>query len=197
MSVSNGQIANATTFNNAFASKTNDNTLTGKQTLSNTAPVSGASVANLQREHNAVASVLGLSLNQVYNYLFTWASDAIGAANDTVKARIEAILAAVVALQSSVATLISDVATLQAAIPWRAGVVAIADATGSKAVTFSSAMADTTYAVDFSFGNVVDSEPIFLQGVVTAKSTTGFTVTFNAPTDSANYTLSYHARKAN
>lgn len=175
MSVSNGQTANASTFNTAFASKSQDNTITGVQNFASTAPASGSAVANVQRELNAHASVLGISLAQVYNYLITWASDTIGSANDTVKARVEAIVAA---------------------LPWRGGAASISNGASSKAITFSSAMADTTYSIDFAIENVTDASPIFLQGVVTAKATTGFTVTFNAPTDSANYVLSWHARKA-
>lgn len=176
MSVSNGQTANATTFNNALASKSANNTLTGIQDFNNAAAASGSRATNVQRELNAIGSTLGLTIGQVYNYLFTWASDVIGSANDTVKARIEAIVAAVV---------------------WRAGKTAISNAASSVTVTMSSAMDDATYAIDFAFQNVTDSTPIFLQGIVTAQSTTAFTVTLNAPTDSANYILSWHVRKAN
>lgn len=53
MSVNNGQQANAATFNNAFASKTDDNTITGVQTLNNTSNTSsGAQIDNLQRTVN-------------------------------------------------------------------------------------------------------------------------------------------------
>lgn len=50
MSVSNGQDASATTFNNAFASKSGDNTLAGVQTLSNGG--SGSTVTNVQQQIN-------------------------------------------------------------------------------------------------------------------------------------------------
>lgn len=53
MSVTNGQQANATTFNNAFASKSDDNTSIGVQTLNNTTDTnSGNQIANLQRAVN-------------------------------------------------------------------------------------------------------------------------------------------------
>jgi len=45
MSVSNGQVANATTFNNAFASKTANNTLVGVQSLTN---IANPSIADVQ-----------------------------------------------------------------------------------------------------------------------------------------------------
>ena len=50
MSVVDGQNANASTFNSAFASKSSDNTLTGKQTLSR--PGSGATVIDEQQAIN-------------------------------------------------------------------------------------------------------------------------------------------------
>lgn len=53
-------------------------------------------------------------------------------------------------------------------------------------VTLTSAIAPI-----FSFINSTDSAPIFLIGFISAFSTSGFTVTFNAATDSANYKMSY------
>lgn len=50
MSVVNGQIANADTFNNAFGSKQQDNIFLGIQALAN--PSSGATVANAQQTIN-------------------------------------------------------------------------------------------------------------------------------------------------
>lgn len=39
--------------------------------------------------------------------------------------------------------------------------------------------------------NTTDTNPQFQEVVVTARSSTGFTATWNAPTDSANYVLLY------
>lgn len=50
MSVTNGQAADQTTFNNAFASKQSDNTLDGIQSLEH--PTSGGNIANLQQTVN-------------------------------------------------------------------------------------------------------------------------------------------------
>lgn len=77
----------------------------------------------------------------------------------------------------------------------RADQVAIASGAQSVAVVFSSAMADTNYAVSFSIGNTVDATPIFLSVVRVTKLTTGFTATFNAPTDTANYVLDYQVTR--
>src|SRR5581483_947126 len=59
----------------------------------------------------------------------------------------------------------------------------------SKAVTFSSTLGTTNYAVVVTMNNLVDANPQFQPITVTSKSATGFTATWNAPTDSANYIL--------
>lgn len=76
-------------------------------------------------------------------------------------------------------------------IDGRAGTDSLSNATQTHAVTFSSDLLTTNYAVIASITNTVDGSPIFLQIVDTIKASTGFTVTFNAPTDSANYKLEY------
>lgn len=73
------------------------------------------------------------------------------------------------------------------------GRAALANAAQTVSVSFATNMANTTYKIAFSFENVTDSDPIFLQGVVTAKTVSGFLVTFNAPTDSANYVFNWIA----
>lgn len=91
MTVSNGQLANQTTFNNAFASKSAANTLTGVQTLNETASgLSGSSIANLQRTINSFSSAIGIVTSEVFNFTITWASNIVGSAGDTIKARLEA-----------------------------------------------------------------------------------------------------------
>ncbi len=72
----------------------------------------------------------------------------------------------------------------------KAGSVALANAASSIAVVYSGALSSALIPI-FSFANVTDAEPIFLEGVVSAYSTAGFTVTFNAPTDSVNYIFNY------
>ncbi len=73
----------------------------------------------------------------------------------------------------------------------RAGQSVISSGVQTKSVTFSGDMSDTSYSIKFSLENVTDSDPQFLTAMVTAKSISGFTVKFNAPTDSANYVLSW------
>lgn len=61
----------------------------------------------------------------------------------------------------------------------------------SHQVNFSAPRLNVNYAVQFSFMNLVDPFPIFLQGIVTSISVAGFTITFNAPTDTGNYFLNW------
>lgn len=72
----------------------------------------------------------------------------------------------------------------------KSGSVALGNAASSVAVVYSGALSSALIPI-FSFANITDGEPIFLSGYVSAYSTSGFTVTFNAPTDSANYIFNY------
>lgn len=72
--------------------------------------------------------------------------------------------------------------------------VSLPDASQSYSVTFAGDIGTSTYSVDWSLENLTDPSPTFLQGMITSKLTTGFTIQFNALTDSTNYTLHYTAR---
>lgn len=62
MSVSNGQIANAATFNGAFLSRTTNTSTVGTVTLNNTSDVnSGSQIINLQRSVNEVFNAVGMT----------------------------------------------------------------------------------------------------------------------------------------
>lgn len=50
---------------------------------------------------------------------------------------------------------------------------------------------DLSYVVFVMMENLIDPTPQFQQVEITSKSTTGFTVSWNVPLDSANYVLSY------
>ncbi len=73
----------------------------------------------------------------------------------------------------------------------RAGTDAIASGVAFHAVTLSSAMVDTDYAVDCKITNTVDSNPQIQPIVITVKGTAGFTASWSDDTDSANYQLEY------
>jgi len=60
-------------------------------------------------------------------------------------------------------------------------------------VVFFAPKATVLFEVFCTFYNTVDAQPIFLQYIVTSQSLLGFTVIFNAPTDSANYELGWVA----
>ena len=82
---------------------------------------------------------------------------------------------------------------LDAAISSRAkaSTVSIPGAVSTLTVIFGSARADASYAIVTAMSNTTDSLPQFQPVVVTSKSTTGFVATWNAPTDSGNYSLEY------
>lgn len=91
MSVFNSQVANATTFNNAFLSRLSNSDTVGIVGLLNTNPASGSSISNVQREFNSLGSFLGQSPNQIFNSLPTWTNTDVGTSGDSVKARSEAL----------------------------------------------------------------------------------------------------------
>jgi hypothetical protein len=91
MSVSDGNLANQSTFNSSFMSREVDTTTVGKVDLLNAVPASGANVINIQKFINSVASALGMTTAEVYNFLFTYSSDVVGASNNTVLARLNAL----------------------------------------------------------------------------------------------------------
>lgn len=92
MTVSNGQLANQTTFNSSFMSREIDTDTVGKVDLLNADSLSGASVINSQRVINSIASAMGITTAEVYDYLFTWIADYVGSPNDTVKQRINELV---------------------------------------------------------------------------------------------------------
>jgi hypothetical protein len=72
-----------------------------------------------------------------------------------------------------------------------AAAVALASGSASQSFTFSSTIIGTFVLIVGAVQNTVDATPIFLQSVVTAVSSTGFTVLFNVAPDTANYNLPY------
>ncbi len=91
MSVSNGQTANQTTFNNAFMSRTTNTSTVGKVDLSNVASESGSSIVNSQRELNALASFTGKSINVAKDNIPAWSENNIGASGDSLFDKVDAI----------------------------------------------------------------------------------------------------------
>lgn len=77
-----------------------------------------------------------------------------------------------------------------------AGQIALAASAQQVVVVFSEVFPDTNYAVAPNF-RCSDANPIFLQAMMdsTTKTTAGFTMNFNAATDSANYVFEYTATR--
>lgn len=73
----------------------------------------------------------------------------------------------------------------------RSGREVVAQDDTSVAVTFSSVMPNTNYSVICVWQNTADSSPQFQPIVVTTLSTSGFIATWNAPTDSAHYSINW------
>lgn len=69
--------------------------------------------------------------------------------------------------------------------------VSIPAAATSLVVTFPAALPSSAYVVLPQMVNTVDGTPDFQPLTITAKTAAGFTVTWNAPTDTANYKLAY------
>lgn len=67
----------------------------------------------------------------------------------------------------------------------------IPNATQTFTVTFPAAMPSVNYSLTFDITNLVDVDPIFLNVVGITKTVNDFSVTMNAPTDSANYNLEW------
>lgn len=74
---------------------------------------------------------------------------------------------------------------------WTAASENILSGASNKVISFSSAQPDTAFIVFAQLENTVDASPLFQQVEIIAKSTTGFTASWNMPTDTANYKLSY------
>lgn len=93
MAVSNGELANATTFNNAFMDKDTDTNTIGRVDLQNTNPASGSDVINAQREINSLNSFSGRPSGSAYNAGPTWVNNDVGSSGDDLKDRSDSLTA--------------------------------------------------------------------------------------------------------
>ncbi len=182
MTVSNGQLANQTTFNNAFLSKIASQSDTiAKIGLTNSDSVSGTSITNTQREINSIASFAGKAVNEAKDYLPVWVTNNVGASGDNLFERIKEI------------DLVLD-PDYAGFLEYRASCVEIPNGDNSIDITFGASMSSSGYALNVTFENLTDSNPQFLSPLITARSAAGFSIRFNAGVDSANYKLHYEAR---
>lgn len=89
MAVANGQVANATTFNDAFVSRTVNSNTTAKISLNDSDVVSGTQITNIQRELNKLNSFLGSNPNTAKDALPSWTNNDVGLSTDTVQLRAD------------------------------------------------------------------------------------------------------------
>lgn len=74
----------------------------------------------------------------------------------------------------------------------RAGTTDIPNGATQVVVAFSSDLPDADYQdPTISFSNLTDADPIYLQGMITEKTVSGFTVRLNTTTDSSNYKMGW------
>lgn len=94
MGVVDGQPVSAAVTNPAFLDANADDTALGRLTLNDTVgnpTESGPSIANIQREHNSIASFVGKAINAAKDALPSWLSNVVGASTDTIKQRADAL----------------------------------------------------------------------------------------------------------
>lgn len=168
--VIDGQAVSAAITDPAFIFKNADDMTTFNVELASPIGSDGSTIQRPQREFNALWHWLGGLVNQAITYLPAWTSNNFGTSTDTIIGRIEAI---------------------DAGVGFKAGSVSIANGVSTFTVTLTAALPNTNYAVLSSITNLFDSNPQFLQAVITAKTTTTFTVLLNAQTDSASYGFDY------
>jgi len=143
MSVVNGQVANQTTFNTAFMSRTASSTSTAAiVSLVNTALASGASVSNLQALLNKLIEGVGTT-GETDTAINTYASTHYVTNGSSRKGAIELLDTQLYATQTSLTSTIADVTAAQAAI-----------VTLQNAITTINTLA-STFAGDKTFSNNV------------------------------------------
>lgn len=88
-----GSPVNATNTNSQLLDAVSDDTALGVLTVANTAPASGPTVTNIQREHNGAASFSGRTPGGAFDELPTWTNNDVGLSTDNLKARADSLTA--------------------------------------------------------------------------------------------------------
>lgn len=70
-----------------------------------------------------------------------------------------------------------------------AGVVTLSQGVSEAVITFAADFGSTNYTPVYSVLNLVDTDPIMLNYQIKEITSTGFKIRFNAPTDTANYSV--------
>jgi len=90
--VLDGQLANQETFNAAFLARNGDSDTIGRVDLLSDQVSSGGHVHDIQRNINSICSALGISTDQAYALLITWANSYVGSTSSSAKDKIEALV---------------------------------------------------------------------------------------------------------
>ena len=187
--ITNGQLANQTTFNAAFVSRTQDTSTVGKLDLNNADAASGTAIANSQRELNSLGSFLGKLVNVAKDVLPGWAASEIGSAVDTLFTRVDTLS---LAFQRATGHDHSGagsggIIVMSSLGDLKSGTESILTATQSFTVTLAANQGSSTYIILGSVVNTTDADPQLLSFVIKTQTATTFDVLLTAPTDSANY----------
>lgn len=179
MSVSNGQLANQTSFNQAFWSKNTATTGVAVYRLANTDSASGDPVDSMQREFNAIHSFIGGALDQAKTYKPSWASDSIGSANDDIKTRVEEIQQVALDNQTAIAN----------STTWTAYTLDFSD--------FSDPSSGTTIELEtLDGGDVIDGVVVKHTVSFVGGSATGVNVSIGPSGDVSRYVNSFDVNRA-
>lgn len=196
MSVNDGQPVNAAVSNASWISKNTNDSTPSILGFSNSAPSSGTTITNGQREYNSLNSFVGSTPNAVYNQLPTWTNNQVGLSTDSLFVRTDELTQRFSGsaghthdgTDGNGPTIVaSGISGL------RSGTEAVSSGVKFHAASFSTTLGTTSYSVVCTLNNLVDSTPQFQPVTITAKSATGFTASWDQATDSSNYQVEYLA----
>jgi hypothetical protein len=107
MSTSDGQVANAATFNAAYVSKTADSSVASSLELASSATAEGSTITKVQRELNSLNSFAGKTINTAKDVTPTWSTNNLGSSTDSLFTRTNLADAEVGNLRTNLGTAVS------------------------------------------------------------------------------------------
>jgi len=198
-----GTPVDAATTNAALLASNGDDFTVGKLGLESPAVEDGYFVASTQKYLNRIAQTIGLSY--VANYsaeVDTTALDYDSTSNAVPNGNTTK--SAITKLSDKFANNTVDGGHNHDGTDGNGAPIAVATLTGVKvgqtpcvtgsdtvSVSFTSPYPNTGYRATYSFHNEFDSPLMFLQGITTVQTETGFTVTMNSAPDTGNYYLDW------
>jgi len=210
VSMTNAATASTLVYRDANANTTVNNLIEGYATTATAATTTTLTVSSKWQQYFTGSTtqtvVLPVTSTLVTGQSYLIVNNSTGVV--TVQSSGGNTLQAMAAGYQLVATVISTSGTGTASWSWaytplvaqtltslgiRSGNSSISSSATSVSVTFSTAFSNTSYSITANMLNTTDSNPKFQPIDVTAQSTTGFTASWNVPTDTANYVLSWQA----